>query len=139
MGGTALRKGWMISARHEFPPPHELFDSADAMQAAAFPEQAIARPGMFRAGKGTRVAGVCQALARELDYPTWIIRMAFVVGLFCGASPLVVLAYALGWIMIPYLPGGHSRFDPMPLWIARPVTKVGGLFESAAEAMDRWV
>jgi|GEM_PF-6976653 len=128
----------MVSARHDFPPRHELFDSADAMQVAAFPEQVIARPGMFRAGKGKKIAGVCQALARELDYQPWMIRMAFVIGLFCGASPLVIAAYLLGWIMIPYLPEGHSRFDPMPRWIAGPTTKIGELFEAAADVMDRW-
>jgi phage shock protein PspC (stress-responsive transcriptional regulator) len=56
-----------------------------------------------------RVAGVAAAIARPLALPLGVVRVAFLVLTFVHFLGLVL--YGALWLVIPFSPGGRSRFD----------------------------
>ena len=52
-----------------------------------------------------KMAGICGGLGEMLDFDSTIIRLAFVfIGIASGIFPLVI-AYIVGWLIIPENPG----------------------------------
>lgn len=51
-----------------------------------------------------KLAGICGGLGEMLDFDSTIIRLAFVfIGIASGVFPLLI-AYGIGWIIIPEYP-----------------------------------
>jgi phage shock protein C len=68
---------------------------------------------LMRSRTDRKIAGVCAGLAHCLDLDTSLVRILFFfITLACGIFPGVV-AYMLGWIIIPeaplYLPAAASQ------------------------------
>jgi phage shock protein PspC (stress-responsive transcriptional regulator) len=65
-----------------------------------------------RGGPERRLAGVCTALARELDIPLPAVRAAFVLAVALpGIRVLALGLYAALWFVTPTAPGEPSGFD----------------------------
>ncbi len=61
---------------------------------------------LHRSDKDKMIAGVCGGLGETYSVDSTIIRLVFVfIGLVTGILPLVV-AYIVGWIIIPENPEG---------------------------------
>lgn len=59
---------------------------------------------LMRSRANRKIAGVCSGLAQYLDLDTSLVRILwFFITLACGIVPGVV-AYLLGWIIIPEQP-----------------------------------
>jgi phage shock protein PspC (stress-responsive transcriptional regulator) len=65
-----------------------------------------------RGGAERRLAGVCTALARELDVPLPAVRAAFVLGVALpGIRVLAAGLYLALWFVTPNAPGEPSGLD----------------------------
>ncbi len=65
-----------------------------------------------RGGAERRLAGVCTALARELDVPLPAVRAAFVLGVALpGIRVLAAALYLALWFVTPNAPGEPSGLD----------------------------
>jgi phage shock protein PspC (stress-responsive transcriptional regulator) len=65
-----------------------------------------------RGGPERRLAGVCTALARELDVPLPALRAAFVLAVALpGVRVLAVGLYLALWLVTPPAPGEPSGLD----------------------------
>ena len=65
-----------------------------------------------RAGAERRIAGVCTALARELDVPLPAVRAGFVLGVALpGVRVLAAGLYLALWFVMPAAPGAPSGLD----------------------------
>ncbi|MDA2919813.1 PspC domain-containing protein [Desulfobacterota bacterium AH_259_B03_O07] len=61
---------------------------------------------LYRSHRDNMIAGVCGGLGEMYSVDSTMIRLAFVfIGLITGILPLVV-AYIIGWIIIPENPEG---------------------------------
>ena len=61
---------------------------------------------LYRSHRDKMIAGVCGGLGEMYSVDSTMIRLAFVfIGLITGILPLVV-AYIIGWIIIPENPEG---------------------------------
>jgi phage shock protein C len=59
---------------------------------------------IYRSKKGKMIAGICGGLGEMFDIDPTLIRLGLVfIGLVTGIVPLVI-AYILGWIIIPENP-----------------------------------
>jgi phage shock protein C len=56
-------------------------------------------PPLARPREGKRIAGVCAAFARHFDIDVTILRICWLLLLFCAGTGL--LAYIVCWIVIP--------------------------------------
>lgn len=62
---------------------------------------------LYLSSKDKKLAGICGGLGELLDFDPTIIRLAFVFfGMISGVFPLLI-AYIIGWIIIPIKPEGH--------------------------------
>jgi phage shock protein PspC (stress-responsive transcriptional regulator) len=69
-------------------------------------------PEWHRAGAERRLAGVCTALARELDVPLPAVRAAFVLAVALpGIRVLALALYLALWLVTPPAPGEPSGLD----------------------------
>ena len=57
---------------------------------------------LYRIKEGKMIAGVCSGLAEYFDIDVTIIRLAWVIALFCAGAGL--LAYLIAAIVIPVRP-----------------------------------
>jgi phage shock protein PspC (stress-responsive transcriptional regulator) len=65
-----------------------------------------------RGGPERRIAGVCTALARELDVPLPAVRAAFVLAVALpGIRVLAAGLYLALWFVLPPAPGEPSGLD----------------------------
>lgn len=62
----------------------------------------IARKRLVRPREGRKVAGVCLGLAEYFDLDVTLIRLVWVLAVIFGGTGL--LAYIVGWIVIPEEP-----------------------------------
>lgn len=63
-----------------------------------------ARKRLMRSSTDKKIAGVCAGLADYFDIDPVIVRVIWLVLLFCACSGL--LAYIILWIVVPLAPGG---------------------------------
>jgi len=57
---------------------------------------------LYRSDTDKKIAGICGGLSELLSYDSTIIRLIFVfITVLTGLVP-VVIAYVVGWIIIPY-------------------------------------
>lgn len=70
----------------------------------------VARQRLVRPRHGRKIAGVCQGMAEFFDLDVSLIRIAWVICLFCGIG---LLAYIVAWVVIP----------EEPLYLAVPVAQ----------------
>lgn len=60
---------------------------------------------LYLSNDDKKLAGICGGLGEMLDFDSTIIRLAFVfVGIASGIFPLMI-AYIIGWMIIPINPG----------------------------------
>jgi phage shock protein PspC (stress-responsive transcriptional regulator) len=84
-----------------------------------------------RGGPERRLAGVCTALARELDVPLSAVRAAFVLGVALpGIRVLAAGLYLALWFVTPNAPGEPSGLD-------RVIVAVEELFSGQGERPKR--
>jgi phage shock protein PspC (stress-responsive transcriptional regulator) len=84
-----------------------------------------------RAGPERRLAGVCTALARELDVPLPAVRAAFVLAVALPGIRFLALALYLAlWFVTPPAPGEASGLD-------RAVLAVEDLFSGRGDRPKR--
>lgn len=62
----------------------------------------IARKRLVRPREGRKIAGVCLGLAEYFDLDVNVIRLLWVLAVIFGGTGL--LAYLVGWIIIPEVP-----------------------------------
>jgi len=70
----------------------------------------VARQRLVRPRHGRKIAGVCQGMAEFFDLDVSLIRIAWVICLFCGIG---LLGYIVAWVVIP----------EEPLYLATPVAQ----------------
>jgi phage shock protein C len=59
---------------------------------------------LYRSQKDKQIAGICGGLGEMFSIDSTLIRLAFVfIGLATGMVPIIV-AYVVGWIIIPIAP-----------------------------------
>ncbi len=59
---------------------------------------------LYRSEKERKIAGICGGLGEMLSFDPTILRLLFLfIGLATGVLPLIV-AYIVGWIIIPVGP-----------------------------------
>lgn len=67
----------------------------------------VDRPGPWRgwqrAREGKMIAGVCAGLARELEVPVTVLRLAFVLGTLFGGG-IGIIVYLVLWVVMPWGP-----------------------------------
>jgi len=84
-----------------------------------------------RSGPGRRLAGVCTALARELDIPLPAVRAAFVLAVALpGIRVLAAGLYLALWFVTPPEPDEPSALD-------RALILIEDLFGAAREGSKR--
>jgi phage shock protein C len=72
------------------------------MPAASTPIPTPARPRLTRSGVDRRIAGVCGGLAEHFGLDPTVVRIAVVIlTIYPGAIVFGVLAYLIGWFIIP--------------------------------------
>ena len=60
---------------------------------------------VYRSGRDRKIAGICGGIAEAYALDANLVRVAFVfLGIATGGLPLLV-AYLVGWIIIPSAPG----------------------------------
>jgi phage shock protein C len=59
---------------------------------------------LMRSSTDKKIAGVCAGLADYFDIDPTIVRVVWLLLLFCGGTGL--LAYVILWIVLPVAPGG---------------------------------
>jgi len=73
----------------------------------------VARQRLVRPRAGRKIAGVCAGLAEYFDLDVSLIRIVWLICLFCGIG---LLAYIIAWIVIPeepyYLPAPVTQSKP---------------------------
>ena len=57
---------------------------------------------LYRLSSDKKIAGVCSGLAQYFDIDPTIVRLVWVVALFCGGGGLI--AYLIAMIVIPTAP-----------------------------------
>ncbi|HVP41965.1 MAG TPA: PspC domain-containing protein [Terriglobales bacterium] len=76
----------------------------------------LARKRLVRPREGRKIAGVCLSLAEYFDLDVSLIRLLWVLAVIFGGTGL--LAYIVGWIVIPdepqpeSQPAGHQVTNP---------------------------
>lgn len=76
----------------------------------------IARKRLVRPREGRKIAGVCLGLAEYFDLDVSLMRLVWVLAVIFGGSGL--LAYIVGWIVIPEepemapVPAGEHATNP---------------------------
>ena len=59
---------------------------------------------LYRSQKDKMIAGICGGLGEMFEFDSTLIRLALVfIGLATGVLPIIV-AYIVGWIIIPIAP-----------------------------------
>ena len=59
---------------------------------------------IFRSKVDSKIAGVCGGIGETFDIDPTIVRLAFVfIGIITGIVPILI-AYMIGWIIIPEKP-----------------------------------
>jgi phage shock protein PspC (stress-responsive transcriptional regulator) len=86
---------------------------------------------MRRCVRDAWLAGVCGALARELEVDPRLVRVSFTVALIFDA-PLAVITYLLLWLAIP----SDARSRSV---LAATLDCAGGLATWAGDLYDRWL
>jgi phage shock protein C len=63
---------------------------------------------LYRSSKDRKIAGICGGLGEYFSVDPTLIRLAFVfIGLLTAVIPMIV-AYLIGWIIIPQAHSSHS-------------------------------
>ncbi len=84
-----------------------------------------------RGGRERRLAGVCTALARELDMPLPAVRAAFVLAVALPGIRILALGLYLAlWFVTPPEPDEPSALD-------RALVMIEGLFGAGREGSKR--
>jgi phage shock protein C len=64
---------------------------------------------LYRSQKDKQIAGICGGLGEMFSIDSTLIRLAFVfIGLATGMVPIIV-AYVVGWIIIPIAPPQQDK------------------------------
>ena len=72
------------------------------------------RQPLERPREGRKIAGVCLALARGMDWDPTLVRVLWVVASIFGALVLGAVAYVVAWIVIPEEPLVSPAGAPKP-------------------------
>ena len=64
---------------------------------------------LYRSQKDKMIAGICGGLGEMFEIDSTLIRLALVfIGLATGVLPIIV-AYTVGWIIIPTTPSHQDK------------------------------
>ena len=64
---------------------------------------------LYRSQKDKMIAGICGGLGEMFEFDSTLIRLALVfIGLATGVLPIIV-AYIVGWIIIPITPSHQDK------------------------------
>jgi len=78
-----------------------------ALSAAPGARKPLARPRLNR-----KIAGVCAGFAQYLDLDPSLVRILWVLLVFCGGFGL--LGYVVAWVIMPEEPLAAPRREPAP-------------------------
>lgn len=78
----------------------------------------IARKRLVRPREGRKIAGVCLGLAEYFDLDVTLIRFVWVIAVIFGGTGL--LAYIIGWIVMPDVPEPAPVPQPAGQHITNP-------------------
>lgn len=68
---------------------------------------------LYKSRTDSKIAGICGGLAEYLEVDSTVIRLATVLAACFTAFVPVILAYILGWIIIPDPPFSGSQIGPV--------------------------
>jgi phage shock protein C len=78
--------------------------------------QTVVRPPLERPRQGRKIAGVCLAVARHLGVDPTLMRVLWVLAAFLWLGGII--AYIVGWILIPEEPVAMTT--PVPTVVTPP-------------------
>jgi phage shock protein PspC (stress-responsive transcriptional regulator) len=83
------------------------------MPEATAPVEARPVARLYRSETNRKVAGVCGGIAAYLNVDATLVRVAFVaLSIYPGALVCGVIAYVIGWVLIPLAP--PAPLEPVP-------------------------
>ena len=84
------------------------------MPEAAAPIEDVPVTRLYRSETNRKIAGVCGGIAAYLNVDATLVRVGFVVlSIYPGALVCGVIAYVIGWVLIPLAP--PAPLDPIPV------------------------
>jgi phage shock protein C len=87
-------------------------------------DQDTQRPArLYRSRSDRMIAGIAGGVAQYLGVDPVLVRLAFVALVLAGGAG--VLAYLIGWVIIPEEPAG-AEGTPAPVATPRPEARTGG-------------